>query len=429
MSYDVPASPFSGRERIKVIQDGNKVDVSLSDLITASLAGTSPALNAAGIGQLAGDRVGAPISNVTYAANGVGALTGTYYYNWSYVTVLGETAPWIGTPAALPLAAQQSLVTVPAGPSGVIARRLYRSKAGNTEPKNTFFVAEIAGNADTTFADNTPDANLGAAPNWNARNRGRVTDGTQDLIQVSDQSVGIGPQTNPGYASIAIGYGAQASTNGGLRNTSVGVYALGNVTTGYTNVAVGTHSGNGLTVAAGCTFAGYSSGGISTVSGDFNTAIGYLALNGTTLAAGAALGGGCTVVGAFACERLTAAWNNLIAIGRDAGKYAAGARRLYIDSIDRATDAGCQDNGIIYGEMDASAANQRLRFNGIARLGSINAATVGALPAASAALRGYRGFVTDATVAYTGANIGTTVVGGGANVVPVFCNGAAWVIG
>lgn len=50
------------------------------------------------------------------------------------------------------------------------------------------------------------------------------------------------------------------------------------------------------------------------------------------------------------------------------------------------------------------------------------------LQAASAALRGYRGYVTDASVAYTSANLGSTVAGGGANVVPVFCNGTNWVI-
>lgn len=55
--------------------------------------------------------------------------------------------------------------------------------------------------------------------------------------------------------------------------------------------------------------------------------------------------------------------------------------------------------------------------------------TVASLPPASASYKGYRGFVVDATVAYTSANIGSTVVGGGANTVPVFCTGANWVVG
>jgi hypothetical protein len=49
--------------------------------------------------------------------------------------------------------------------------------------------------------------------------------------------------------------------------------------------------------------------------------------------------------------------------------------------------------------------------------------TVAGLPAASAALKGARAFVTDsATPTYN-----SQVVGGGANVVPVFCNGNVWV--
>lgn len=53
--------------------------------------------------------------------------------------------------------------------------------------------------------------------------------------------------------------------------------------------------------------------------------------------------------------------------------------------------------------------------------------TVSALPAAAAGNRGQRRHVTDATVAASG-NFGATVAGGGANVVPVFSTGAAWII-
>jgi len=53
--------------------------------------------------------------------------------------------------------------------------------------------------------------------------------------------------------------------------------------------------------------------------------------------------------------------------------------------------------------------------------------TVATLPAASTALRGARAHVTDA--ALSSASIGATLAGGGANVMPVFCNGTAWVYG
>lgn len=50
------------------------------------------------------------------------------------------------------------------------------------------------------------------------------------------------------------------------------------------------------------------------------------------------------------------------------------------------------------------------------------------LPAPSAAIQGARATVTDSNQTLT-AGIGATVAGGGANVVPVFCNGTNWVIG
>ena len=54
--------------------------------------------------------------------------------------------------------------------------------------------------------------------------------------------------------------------------------------------------------------------------------------------------------------------------------------------------------------------------------------TVAQLPAASTALAGTRSAVSNSNAAYT-AGIGATVVGGGTYVVPVFCNGTAWLIG
>jgi len=53
---------------------------------------------------------------------------------------------------------------------------------------------------------------------------------------------------------------------------------------------------------------------------------------------------------------------------------------------------------------------------------------VASLPTASTALAGMRMAVNNSNAAYT-AGIGATVVGGGSNVVPVFCNGSAWLIG
>lgn len=55
--------------------------------------------------------------------------------------------------------------------------------------------------------------------------------------------------------------------------------------------------------------------------------------------------------------------------------------------------------------------------------------TVATLPVAAAAGNGTTAYVTDATVAYTSANIGSAPTGGGANHVPVRVVNGAWVIG
>lgn len=52
-----------------------------------------------------------------------------------------------------------------------------------------------------------------------------------------------------------------------------------------------------------------------------------------------------------------------------------------------------------------------------------------ALPAAATAGAGTRAYITDATVAFTSANIGTIAAGGGANKSPVTSDGANWLIG
>lgn len=58
----------------------------------------------------------------------------------------------------------------------------------------------------------------------------------------------------------------------------------------------------------------------------------------------------------------------------------------------------------------------------------VTAVTVSNLPAAAVAGAGARAAVTDASQTLT-AGIGAIVAGGGANIVPVFCDGTNWRIG
>lgn len=83
------------------------------------------------------------------------------------------------------------------------------------------------------------------------------------------------------------------------------------------------------------------------------------------------------------------------------------------------------------GTVDVNGTSSGTATNGVYVTGglvTVTGRTVASLPAASASNRGARSTVTDATATLT-AGIGAAVVGGGANIVPVFSDGAAWRIG
>lgn len=73
-------------------------------------------------------------------------------------------------------------------------------------------------------------------------------------------------------------------------------------------------------------------------------------------------------------------------------------------------------------------ASALVSFTSISSPPQFAVTTVAGLPAAGTSTR-RRIFVSDGSVAFAAASIGTIVAGGGANLVPVFSNGANWIIG
>jgi len=68
---------------------------------------------------------------------------------------------------------QHLLQSIPIGPTGTLARRIYRTVAGGTDDK---LVTQIDNNTDTTYIDATPDSELGAsAPLTNTAGAAAVT--------------------------------------------------------------------------------------------------------------------------------------------------------------------------------------------------------------------------------------------------------------
>lgn len=380
----------------------------------------------AGIRSLvSGDVIQAPPSNVTAAVGAAGVLTGAYYYATTFVTSAGETAPWPGSATVVnPSSQQVNLTTIPLGPAGVIARRVYRTPAvtGLIDPKDYRFVVEIPDNTTTTYTDNLGDGSLGGPVSWNATNRGGFRDSAGvEFAKFSDQSTALGQSTfntNTGYASTAVGFEALKVNTTGRRNTALGVYSLTSLTTGFENTAAGVHSGQNVAAGIGNVFFGYAAGFYGSGTCQFNTGLGSGALSGT-----AGLGIGNTAVGYRALGNINTA-NNCLGLGFFAGRYADNVRQIFIDVLDRTNNTNSKDVGWAYGEADSVAINQRARMNSLVRVGPPGI-TVATLPAAAAALAGFRGYVTDANAT----TFASVVAGGGSNVVPVYCDGAAWRIG
>jgi hypothetical protein len=365
-----------------------------------------------------------PQTNLIAAVGAAGSLTGAYYYTAIFVTVDGlKSAPWPGTATGVnPVSQQVNLTAIPVSTDPrVVARWIYRTLATPTDVKDYRFLSIILDNTTTTYTDNTVDGSLGDPIDWLGTANGILYSSAGKVISglgKGSQAYASGVETGSGYACTSVGYQTLKANTTGRRNTAVGVYSLTANTTGYENTAIGTHSGGAVTVGIRNTMLGYQAGGATSSALDFNTAVGHSAFLGS----GASKGTGNTAIGYRALADINTA-DYCIAIGFSAGKYANASRMLFIDNADRGTLANCQDIGIVYGKMEATAIAQRLNFNAVTRIGPPSV-TVAALPSATG-LAGYRAFVTDAN-ATTFASI---VAGGGSNVVPVYCDGTNWRIG
>lgn len=418
---------LTGAEQLPVVQGGTtKVTTTAA---TSFLAGV-------------GDKITAPTTGPSVAVGAAGALTGTYTYGVAYVTANGTTAPWPGTPPQVTVSSQQVSVTnIPVGPAGVTARLLYRSKpqTASTDVKDFYLVATIADNTTTTFTDNVADGSLGAPANWGASNRGYLTDGLNRFAMFADQSTAFGQGagamasgSTSGYANSSFGYQALYNNTSGRRNSGFGIYALTSVTTGYENVGLGAHAGNYLTTQNGNVFAGTYAGFQAGITGgtggaQHNVGVGRAALYGGS----GGIGSNNTAVGYYAGGNINTA-DSVIALGAYAGNFANASQQVFIDNVARASLADEMDQGLMYGKTGSLGAPQgnELRANARVRLGwDPNLALVANLPAATTAMAGFHAWVKDANAAYNSTNLGTTVAGGGSNVVPVFCTGTAWVIG
>ena len=273
----------------------------------------------------------------------------------------------------------------------------------------------------TTFADQTGIIYKGGVRfihNFNYGDNGTVTTN--------------GANTFAGYNSGNFSLGSAATVSyQGSNNTGFGHSTLYSLTTGYNNVAVGTTALAIATTAGNCTAIGNSCLSGCTTGGG-NSGLGHAAL--FTLSTGSnnnAVGNSALLVlstgsdntgnGYAALRSLTTGSSNT-ALGSYAG-YNASQK---VDAVN-STCIGYQayndkSNQVVIGNPSITETVLR----GVIRANSTY--TVAALLAAATAGVGARSFVTDSTVAAAG-NFGNVVAGGGANKVPVWSDGANWLIG
>jgi hypothetical protein len=356
----------------------------------------------------------------------------TLLFSWANnnsMTVIGNSAigdRWntlfLGRPAdsvviSRPAAGTQSLagLTIGAGNYARAAINLPNNAPGGQNPS-------IAGDfwyngSNLYFNNGTTTLNLGLTWNFlpsgstgldnlfsgkfvgNATMGGTTTQGSNNAL--FGENVGTNITTGQYNAVFGIGSGTALTT--GYRNAIIGSYTGYQITTGYSNVLAGTYAGAAITSGANNTCIGDAAGtaivagagntllgqnsGAGVTSGTTNVCVGYNSGGGITS------GGGNTVIGA-SLGSLSNPSNTLI--------LGAGGVQLVV------------------------ADSTTVRPQKPIRLPSY---TVSGLPSASTAGAGSRAWVTDATVSYSGTNLGTTASGGGSFGAPVISNGTNWIIG
>jgi hypothetical protein len=97
----------------------------------------------------------------TAAVGAAGALTGDYLYKITFVDDYGETSGGTESSTVSPSSQTVDLSAIPTGPTGVTARKIYRTAAGGATGTEKF-VAELSDNTTTTYIDNIADGSLGA---------------------------------------------------------------------------------------------------------------------------------------------------------------------------------------------------------------------------------------------------------------------------
>lgn len=187
----------------------------------------------------------------TATAGASGALTGAYQYKVAYITglwpndsstgspqVKGNTSGGTSSNTVNPSAQNVDLTAIPTGPTGVVVRYLYRTKANGS----VFYYLDVLNdNTSTTYTDSTPDSSLTVVmPTTNTTGGHFVGDGSQ-LTNLPIP--GAATSTTLGTVEIPASAGTPSSPIAAYRAATVQEDEL--TTTGATTVLSVTPSAQG----------------------------------------------------------------------------------------------------------------------------------------------------------------------------------------
>jgi hypothetical protein len=192
--------------------------------------------------------------------------------------------------------------------------------------------------------------------------------------------------------NLGIGYLSLCRLTTGWKNTAIGGWSAWNLTTGVFNTAIGLEALGSATTCQGCTAIGHAAMSVGIVTGNYNTAIGPYAAQALTSGpynvcisyrAGYSLttgesnvfigyyagdanvtGIGNTCIGHNTGRVMASDSSGCVYIGYFAGRYETGTSKLFIDGMNRTTEAAARTDALIYGVFAADAANQDFIING-----------------------------------------------------------------
>lgn len=319
-----------------------------------------------------------PAADLILTAGNVDA--GEHFYFVSYTTVLGETNINTGTPrisVTTDGTHEQVTVTLPVSTDyRVTGRKIYRTKAGGNY-YNTFLLATIANNVDTTYVDNIADASLTGTSgdgyfDFDTTNSFILVNGVQS-ITIAEGGTALGYNAKSGRGSVSIGHHAGESLTTDSGNVLIGQYAGSDISgSGGRNTFVGHQAGLSKTTQTGNTGIGRSS--LIRNGGTYNTAVGSDSGGYTTGSYNAILGEGagegtsgqstysdCVLIGREAGEELTTGTDNTF-IGYQAGDdVTTGSSNILIGHGIDATGVGASNElnigDVLKGSLTSGSEN------------------------------------------------------------------------